>query len=83
MMFRYRIENVVVLEVHFAETEAGAMWLARWLAARFASSTGIIGAYQVYDLTTSPPALRHVVAWEPPAWAVRPPWPYGWTYSEV
>lgn len=82
MYFRYKVENVVVVEVHFAETESGALWLARWQAARFAAARGILGAYQVYDLAVSPPALLRVVAWEPPPWSFRPAWPYGWTYSE-
>lgn len=82
MMLRYKIENAVVLEIHFAETEAGALWLARWVAASFAARAGIVASYTVVDLATSPPTRLRTVSWDPPSWAVRPPWPYGWSYSE-
>ena len=82
---RYMIENAMVgPETHYSETESGALWLARMLASGFAARLEIASGYSVFDLASTPPVRIRTVQWDPPyTWPIRPPWPLGWTYSEI
>jgi hypothetical protein len=83
-MFRYMVDNAIAgPDTHYAETEAGALWLARWLAASFAARTSMTSGYNVYDLLTTPPTLVRSLGWDPPTiLPFRPHWPFGWSYRE-